>query len=314
MSTALVFVETLDGKIADITYELLDLARRVTGDGGTVTALAVMPAGLTSELGAADRVLWADNPDNRYLPESLGKTLAQAVDQVSPDLVLVGNTAVGMDVATYAASRAGCSTIASVQKVEPAGQGWQVESVILGGKMVATAEVTELTILQVLAGAGDAERGHVQGNPTVETITAAEAAATVYEGLAMPDSTDVDITKQDILVSIGRGIGDKDNIEVVEELAEALGAVVSASRPVIDAGWLPKSRQVGKSGKKVKPKVYLALGISGAPEHLEGMRDADCIIAVNTDPKAPIFDVAHYGIVEDILELVPALTEKVKGA
>lgn len=311
MSTALVFVETLDGKIADITYELLDVARKMVGDSGSVTALAVMPAALTSELGKADKVLLADNPDNQYVPESLGKTLANAIASTNPDVVLVGSTAVGMDVATYAACRSDYASLAYVQKVAAADQGWEVDSLILGGKMVASVAVPGRTVLQVVAGVGDAEQGHAQGSPEVEAFAAAAAGATEYHGLSMPDNTDVDITKQDVLVSIGRGIGDKDNIEVAEELAEALGAVVSASRPIIDSGWLPKSRQVGKSGKKVKPRIYLALGISGAPEHLEGMRDADLIIAVNTDPKAPIFDIAHYGIVEDLLEFVPALTEQV---
>jgi electron transfer flavoprotein alpha subunit len=128
-----------------------------------------------------------------------------------------------------------------------------------------------------------------------------------------PAGGDVDITQQAILVSIGRGIGGAENIELAEELAAALGGAVSASRPVTDAGWLPKTRQVGKSGLTVKPKVYLALGISGAPEHLEGMRNSELIIAINTDPKAPIFDVAHYGATCDMLDLMPALTEAVRA-
>jgi electron transfer flavoprotein alpha subunit len=125
-----------------------------------------------------------------------------------------------------------------------------------------------------------------------------------------PEAGDVDITTADLLVSVGRGIGSEDSLELVTELADALGAPLSASRPVTDSGWLPKTRQVGKSGLKVKPRAYLAFGISGAPEHLEGMRGAELIIACNTDPKAPIFDVAHYGTTEDLFDLVPELTEK----
>jgi len=114
-------------------------------------------------------------------------------------------------------------------------------------------------------------------------------------------------------VSVGRGIQTKDNIELAEELAAALGGAVSASRPVIDQGWLPMTRQVGKSGATVKPKLYLAAGISGAPEHVEGMKNAELIIAVNTDPQAPIFSVAHYGIIGETVEILPALTEAVKA-
>jgi electron transfer flavoprotein alpha subunit len=123
---------------------------------------------------------------------------------------------------------------------------------------------------------------------------------------------DVDITKEDVLVSVGRGIEDQDNIEIAEELAEAIGAVVSCSRPIVDAKWLEKSRQVGTSGQTVKPKVYLALGISGSFQHLGGLKGNPYIVAVNKNPKAPIFQVADVGIVEDLLDFVPVLTEKVQ--
>ena len=123
---------------------------------------------------------------------------------------------------------------------------------------------------------------------------------------------DVDITKEDVLVSVGRGIEDQDNIEIAEELAEAMGAVVSCSRPIVDAKWLEKSRQVGTSGKTVKPKVYLALGISGSFQHLGGLKGNPYIVAVNKNPKAPIFQVADVGIVADLLDFVPVLTEKIQ--
>lgn len=123
---------------------------------------------------------------------------------------------------------------------------------------------------------------------------------------------DVDITKSDVLVSVGRGIEDEENIELAEDLAEAMGAVVSCSRPIVDAKWLEKSRQVGTSGQTVKPKVYMAMGISGSFQHLGGLKGSPFIVAVNKNPKAPIFQVADVGIVEDILELMPELTEKIQ--
>jgi electron transfer flavoprotein alpha subunit len=129
-----------------------------------------------------------------------------------------------------------------------------------------------------------------------------------------PDTSDVDITKEKMLVSIGRGIQNKDNIELANELATAIGCAVSASRPVVDQGWMPTTRLVGKSGKQVKPKIYLALGISGAPEHVEGMGESEAIIAINTDPNAPIFNIAKYGTTVDMFDLLPVLTEKVKQA
>jgi electron transfer flavoprotein alpha subunit len=119
---------------------------------------------------------------------------------------------------------------------------------------------------------------------------------------------DVDISDADVLVSVGRGIEEEENIELIEELADALGATLSSSRPIVDAGWLPKNRQVGQSGKVVTPDVYLAIGISGAVQHVAGMKGADTIIAINTDPNAPIYDLADYGIVDDLFEVVPELT------
>ena len=124
---------------------------------------------------------------------------------------------------------------------------------------------------------------------------------------------DVDIVREKTLVSVGRGIQNQDNLGMAEDLAKALGGVVSASRPVIDQNWIPQTRLVGKSGKAVKPKMYLALGISGAPEHTEAIGDAEMIVAINTDPNAPIFDLARYGAQVDILDLMPVLTEKVLG-
>lgn len=127
-----------------------------------------------------------------------------------------------------------------------------------------------------------------------------------------PEAGDVDISRESVLVGVGRGIQRQDNLELAEELAEALGGEVCGKRPVIDQGWLPVSGLVGKSGKAVKPKLYLALGISGALMHTEAMSDSEMIIAVNTDPEAPIFDLAKYGAEADILALIPALTEKVR--
>ncbi|HBY92861.1 MAG TPA: electron transfer flavoprotein subunit alpha/FixB family protein, partial [Chloroflexi bacterium] len=157
-----------------------------------------------------------------------------------------------------------------------------------------------------------AAAGRTGAAPAVEAMAppvALTGLRTRFKRLIEPEAGDVDITRADIIVAVGRGIQSQDNIELAEELAEALGGVVAASRPVTDAGWLPRTRQVGKSGLKVKPKLYLALGISGAPEHLEGMKEGDLIIAVNTDPNAPIFNVAHYGVVADLFDVTEALVE-----
>ncbi|EQD54921.1 Electron transfer flavoprotein alpha subunit, partial [mine drainage metagenome] len=166
-----------------------------------------------------------------------------------------------------AAAKSGYQSVAYVQALEEGGAGLEATSLILGGKMLARVALRTPSVLQVLSGMGDAARGRGGGvlREVVE-FSASPAGRVSFEGFELPEVSDVDITKAQVLVSVGRGIGDRDNIGLAEELAEALGGVLSSSRPIVDAGWLPKARQVGKSGNRVKPKVYLALGISGAPE------------------------------------------------
>jgi electron transfer flavoprotein alpha subunit len=158
------------------------------------------------------------------------------------------------------------------------------------------------------SGRGTTQQNIIDKSGEIGTLVAKRR----YLGRIAAEAGDVDITKQPLLVSIGRGIQEQENIPIAEELAEALGAVVSCSRPVVDAKWLPKSRQVGTSGKTVKPKVYLACGISGAFQHLAGLKGSPFLIAINKNAKAPIFQVADVGIVADLLEFLPALTEKAR--
>jgi len=132
--------------------------------------------------------------------------------------------------------------------------------------------------------------------------------------LVEPSLGDVDVRKVPILVAAGRGVQSKANLEAVEALAKTLGGAVCATRPIVDQGWLPRARQVGRSGMIVKPRLYLALGVSGAPEHVEGMKESGLIVAVNTDPEAPIFDVAHFGATVDLLKLVPILAARIEAA
>jgi electron transfer flavoprotein alpha subunit len=176
---------------------------------------------------------------------------------------------------------------------------------------VMAAEGT--TIFGVLPGVRPADKGRVDKTPPVEVAEIAPPEPKAkFKSYIEPDAGEVDITQAEVLISVGRGMQNQDNIELAEELARALGGVVSGSRPVIDQGWLPLTRQVGKSGATVKPKLYLAAGISGAPEHVEGMKNSDLIIGINTDAQAPIFNVAHYGVVEDATDVIEALTQAVK--
>jgi electron transfer flavoprotein alpha subunit len=270
----------------------------------------------------ADSVLYVDDSAlAEFNPEAYSRVLAALIKERGPRVVVIGNTSVGMDLGAGLSVATGLPLIAYVNGLAAAGGTLVATSQIYGGKIQAEAVPDgEACIVSCLAGAFPADAGRVGAGlapAPVEQIASPVPLADLkvrFVKLIQPEGGDVDITQQPILVSIGRGIGGQENIELAQELAEALGAAVSASRPITDAGWLPKTRQVGKSGLTVKPKVYLAFGISGAPEHLEGMRGAETIIAVNTDPKAPIFDVAHYGATCDMLDLLPALTEKVKSA
>jgi electron transfer flavoprotein alpha subunit len=192
----------------------------------------------------------------------------------------------------------------------------QTRSVLYGGKIEAVVDHAQSpAILGILPGVRSAEQGRAEATPPVEeiTVTLPETCCVRLKRYVEPEAGDIDISKQEVLVSVGRGIQSRQNVTLAEELAGALGGAVCGSRPVIDQGWLPLSRQVGKSGAIVKPKLYVAAGISGAPEHVEGMKNSDLIIAINSDPQAPIFNVAHYGIAADAVDLLPALTEAVRS-
>jgi electron transfer flavoprotein alpha subunit len=217
-----------------------------------------------------------------------------------------------MDVASGLSARLGLPLVSQCRGISPDGK---FISQICGGKIMAEGNLPGPTALvTVVPGGYKPEEGRSAEPPKVTPAT-----APALEGLRVtlaqyiePEAGDVDISKEPILISVGRGIQTEDNIELAEELAEALGGVVCSSRPVVDQGWLPTSRMVGKSGQTVKPKLYLALGISGAPEHVESITDSELIIAVNTDPAAPIFDVAQYGAEIDMLDLIEVLTEQVE--
>jgi electron transfer flavoprotein alpha subunit len=190
-------------------------------------------------------------------------------------------------------------------------------SQICGGKLMAEGDLPDTTtLLTLIPGGFKAEAGQSTQPPPVSEVDAPalDDVRVTLKQYIEPEAGDVDISKESILIAVGRGLQNQDDLELAEELAEALGGAVCASRPVIDQGWLPTTRLVGKSGKRVKPKLYLALGISGAPEHAEAIIDSDTIIAINTDPTAPIFDIAQYGAEVDMLDLLEALTEQVEEA
>jgi electron transfer flavoprotein alpha subunit len=315
MGNVLVYVETSEGKIAPISFELLGAARTLAaGMGGEVEALLAGSSELASQLGAADTVLQVEHPAlSTYVPEAHAAVLVEAIRERKPQVVLVGNTSVGIDLAAGAAAATGQPLVSYCLGLEAEAGAVIARSQLYGGKVVATTRTQGPAVFAVVAGSYPEAAGRSGGKglrATMQAPAALSSLRTRFLSASAPGGEGVDITKAERLVSVGRGIGGPENLELAEELAKALGAEIGASRPVCDSGWLPKARQVGKSGMTVKPKLYFAVGISGAPEHLEGMRDADLIVAVNSDANAPIFKVAHYGTTCDLFDLLPALTER----
>lgn len=315
-----VLAEQWRGQLSDVTFELLVLGRELASTvGGPLQAVLLghQVTDLAGKLGAADAVLHVDHPSlAEPSPEAYCRVLAALIEERKPRVLLVPLTNVSSDVLGLLAARLRIPLVNFCRDVRSADGGLEARCLLYGGKMeTAVAVAGAPAVLGILPGSRAGAGARVDGKPTVETVTVPlPAESPVQFGKYIePPAGDVDVTKQDVLVSVGRGIQTRDNIELAEELAAALGGVVSASRPVIDQGWLPLTRQIGKSGATVKPKLYVAAGISGAPEHVEGMKDSELIIAINTDTQAPIFTVAHYGIVGELVEVLPALTEAVKA-
>lgn len=313
-----VVIEHLRGKVSDISFVMLAAAREIIkATGGEVLAvlLGADVENLAANL-AADRVLYLNAPELAdFTSDGYQQAITALFQERNPRLVLFGHTSIGMDVASLLSVSLELPLVSSCLMISSEDGILKYTSQLYGGKIVAEGRLSEpSTIITMVPGEYNPEDG--------QSSTAAEMIAVdlpQFEGLRIsvkdyiePEAGDVDISTESLLISVGRGIQSEDNIEIAEELAEALGGVVSASRPVVDQGWLPTSRLVGKSGYQVKPKVYLALGISGAPEHTESITGSEVIIAINTDPAAPIFNIAKYGVVEDIFDLVPVLTEKIE--
>jgi electron transfer flavoprotein alpha subunit len=260
-------------------------------------------------------LLIEDKKLSNFNSEAYQKVLAFLLTERKPYLTMIGHTAYGMDLAPALATELDLPLATDCIDLNFDGEELVAIRQIYGGK-VNTEVVflpSESYLVTIRSGAFSAEPSEplsgeieVVGPPPFDEIER-KRFINYVEAVA----EEVDITQADIVVSVGRGIGGQENIPLIEDLAKRLGGVLACSRPIVDKKWLPKSRQVGTSGKTVKPKVYLALGISGAFQHIAGMKNAGVIIAVNKDPKAPIFGTADYGVVDDLFKVVPVLKEKI---
>lgn len=316
-SDILIVAEHAGGKIGDISYEMVGKANEIAEALGGKTVALVVGNGLqdqASTFASNATVYVEDEALAEFNPEAYARVTEAVVRERSPRLILLGSTTLGMDLAAWLSAKAGLPCVAYVSGIDVEGEQLVATAQVYGGKVAA--EVLphgDSVIVVVLAGAFPTDPG--RGSTSAETVGTPIDLGDVktrFIRMIEPEAGDVDITTAEKLVSVGRGIGSQDDIELAQDLADALGAAVSASRPITDSNWLPKTRQVGKSGVSVKPKLYLTLGISGAPEHVEGMKNSELIIAVNTDPNAPIFDVAHYGTVNDLFEVAEAMLEQLE--
>ena len=316
MKDIFVLAEHRRGELREISMEMLTGAAKL---GGTVVAILLgkdVDEFAEKLTGFADKVLYInDDMFENYNSEAYQKALSALIKEHGPGLVLVGNTAQGVDMAPALAVELEAPMVTDITALEMEGDKPKPTRQYYGGKLDAHMALkdADLYIITVREATFPAEEPSKSGevvkvdNPVSEEITYRKFLEYVE-----PEIGDVDITQSTLLIGVGRGIREDKNMPVAEELAEALGADLAASRAVVDAGWLPSDRQVGISGKTVKPKLYLAIGISGAFQHVTGMKGSEVIVAINKDPDAPIFGIADYGIVDDLFKVVPKLVEKIK--
>lgn len=313
-------VEHRRGEIPDVSYELLTKGRELAKqEDGEFTALVLghnvkkFAEKIKKE---ADRVFVVDK---EFLKEPNAEAyqivLSDILKKENPFLTLIGHTALGMDIASSLATSLNIPIATDCVGIDIENDELIATRQPYNGKL--NAKVSFATgsqfMMTVRQGAFTSEQGNLSGKiidiaPPIEKEPDYRKFIEYIEAVVGA----VDITQAEVVVAVGRGIKEKENMPLIEELANSLGGVVACSRPIVDADWLPKDRQVGSSGKTVKPKLYIAIGISGAFQHIMGMKSADTIVAINKDPNAPIFNEADYGIVDDLFKVVPVLKDKIK--
>jgi electron transfer flavoprotein alpha subunit len=308
------------GVADDTALELADAAKQIDAAASPTAILT----GWGADLDAVSETLRDSYAEvwrisNEALAYPNAELVRKALVRVLPpgSIVLVPHAHFGVDLSPGLSIKLNSTFVSDVLAIEGVEGAWlKVVRQEFGGAVSThvRCDISSGAVLNIRPGAFKPPQNAPANGTVVDKSSevGALAAGRRYLETVVAEAGDVDITKHQVLVSIGRGIQEKDNVSIAEELADAMGAAVSCSRPVVDAKWLPKSRQVGSSGQTVKPKVYLACGMSGSFQHLAGIKGNPFIVAINKNPKAPIFQVADVGIVDDILEFLPELTDKIR--
>lgn len=321
MGEIFVLAEHRQGQLRDVTFEMLTKAREIaekTNVGLTTVLLGKNVkehAKILAEY--SNKVLLVEDYRlENFNSDAYQKVLSFFIKERKPTLTIIGHTSYGVELAPRLAAALNMPLATDCIDFGFEGEMFTVTRQMYGGKVNVKAVLrkSESYMVTVRQAAFQAQKPPIPMNGQVEEIPSPLTEDISYKRFleyVLPPPGGVDITAADVLVGIGRGIKDQSNIPMVEELARSLGGVLACSRPIVDKGWLPSDRQVGTSGKTVKPKLYIALGISGAFQHVLGMKNSDLIIAVNKDPKAPIFSFSDYGVVEDLFKIVLALKNKI---
>jgi electron transfer flavoprotein alpha subunit len=321
MGNILVVSEIQKGKIREASFELLTLAHAVAGQSNRGVKSLVIGSGvgdLASDFagkGGGETFVVDDDAAANYSVDVWNKAVRAAVEAADADIVLFSNTPTGWDVAPRIAAGLDSGFVADCIGIKVDGAELKLVRRVFNGKLDAQLGLAaDRLVATVQPGSAQPYEGSGDGKVTALSVDLSGARAKFVE-IKEADTGGVDLSKAAIIVSGGRGVGAPEKFqEVIKPLADALGGAMGASRPVVDAGWLPHEYQVGSSGQVVSPKLYIAVGISGAIQHLVGMKTSNFIIAINKDPDAPIFEVADVGVVGDLFEVVPALTEAVNSA
>ena len=303
----LVVAEHLRGRLRDVTRELVSAAREL-GGSVAVAVIARNPEAFDLALEGVDEVIRVRVDAEEFENDLYQQAVETLIAERSPEVVLMGFTVNSMGYGPALAVKLGLGFASDVHRLAREGENVIATRSFYGGKVHADLELPGDRPAVLLLRPTTWEPADAPGDPTVTEVALTMGPSRArHMDFVEVENSGIDITTADFLLSIGRGVGDKDELPRFEALAGKMGAVLSVSRPIVDAGWMPNARQVGQSGKTVKPKVYLALGISGAVQHLAGMKTSETIIAVNTDPEAAIFAVAHYGAVADLFDVADEL-------